>query len=134
VKVLAAAILVALSTTILSVAARAQGAPRTIEDCERINEPLAYNACLASFGPKRGEHGTTNQEESEPAEDEPAKPARGTRAGRTGRRAVEPAQSAIKIPNAIDYGRTRNGRAYVVFDVGGAKKPPAKRHRKRRNQ
>ena len=29
--------------------------PKSVEDCERIKADLAYNACLASFGPKRGE-------------------------------------------------------------------------------
>lgn len=28
-------------------------AAKNIDDCERFNEPLAYNACLASFGPMR---------------------------------------------------------------------------------
>ena len=36
--------------------ANAQAAPRKIGDCEAIEEPLAYNACLASFGPTRGRH------------------------------------------------------------------------------
>lgn len=29
------------------------GAPKSIDDCERFKEALAYNACLASFGPER---------------------------------------------------------------------------------
>lgn len=36
------------------IAANAQAAPRKIDDCEAIAEPMAYNACLASFGPTRG--------------------------------------------------------------------------------
>ncbi len=39
----------------LALATAAAAAPRSIDDCEAIKEPLAYNACLASFGPKRGE-------------------------------------------------------------------------------
>jgi hypothetical protein len=31
-------------------------APRSISDCEKIEAPLAYNACLADFGPARGRH------------------------------------------------------------------------------
>ncbi|MGU3361012.1 hypothetical protein ACLBWX_11815 [Methylobacterium sp. M6A4_1b] len=31
--------------------ARAQGAPRSVSDCERLKNDLAYNQCLAMFGP-----------------------------------------------------------------------------------
>ena len=37
-------------------AAPAAAGPRTIDDCEKIKEPEAYNLCLASFGPTRGQH------------------------------------------------------------------------------
>jgi hypothetical protein len=43
----------------LCAAAPAAAAPRTINDCEAIKEPNAYNLCLASFGPVRGQHGAT---------------------------------------------------------------------------
>lgn len=33
--------------------------PRTINDCEAIKDANAYNLCLASFGPMRGQHGAT---------------------------------------------------------------------------
>ncbi len=29
--------------------------PSSLAECERIKNDLAYNQCLASFGPKRGE-------------------------------------------------------------------------------
>ena len=32
--------------------AHAQAAPRSINDCERIKGDLAYNGCLAMFGPR----------------------------------------------------------------------------------
>lgn len=35
-------------------AAAAQTAPKSIEDCESIKVDMAYNQCLASFGPKFG--------------------------------------------------------------------------------
>jgi hypothetical protein len=35
----------------------AGAAPRSIDDCEAIKDPNAYNLCLASFGPVRGQHG-----------------------------------------------------------------------------
>lgn len=34
-------------------------APRSIADCEKIQEADAYNRCLASFGPVRGQRGKT---------------------------------------------------------------------------
>jgi hypothetical protein len=34
-------------------------APRSIADCEKIQDADAYNRCLASFGPTRGQHGAT---------------------------------------------------------------------------
>jgi len=37
----------------------AEAAPRSIDDCEKIKEPEAYNLCLASFGPVRGQHTKT---------------------------------------------------------------------------
>jgi hypothetical protein len=40
-------------------AAPAAAAPRTIDDCEAIKEANAYNLCLASFGPMRGQRGAT---------------------------------------------------------------------------
>jgi hypothetical protein len=41
----------------LAAAAQSPEAPRSMSDCERIKGDLAYNQCLASFGPKRGERG-----------------------------------------------------------------------------
>lgn len=37
----------------------AEAAPRSIDDCEKIKEAEAYNLCLASFGPVRGQHNKT---------------------------------------------------------------------------
>ena len=36
----------------LPAAANAQGAPRSIAECEKIKSDLAYNQCLAQFGPR----------------------------------------------------------------------------------
>lgn len=49
---LVAAILSALTAPALA-------APRSIADCEKIQEADAYNRCLAAFGPTRGQHGAT---------------------------------------------------------------------------
>jgi hypothetical protein len=38
--------------------ASAQAAPKNIDDCEKIKEPMAYNECLASFGPAVGHVGS----------------------------------------------------------------------------
>lgn len=42
---------------LIALASPALAAPRTIDDCEAIKDPNAYNLCLASFGPVRGQHG-----------------------------------------------------------------------------
>lgn len=43
----------------LLLAAPAFAGPRSIDDCEAIKEANAYNLCLASFGPMRGQRGAT---------------------------------------------------------------------------
>lgn len=50
-------LVIALMASLLSVPAFA--APRSIAECEKIQEADAYNRCLASFGPTRGQHGAT---------------------------------------------------------------------------
>ena len=37
----------------------AEAGPRSIDNCEKIKEAEAYNLCLASFGPVRGQHNKT---------------------------------------------------------------------------
>ncbi|MGA8170719.1 MAG: hypothetical protein WB816_07800, partial [Methylocystis sp.] len=41
----------------LLVGVSAQAGPKNIDDCEKIKEPMAYNECLASFGPAVGHVG-----------------------------------------------------------------------------
>ncbi|WP_424363463.1 hypothetical protein [Methylocystis parvus] len=48
-----------LLTLALFVATPAFAGPRSIDDCEAIKEANAYNLCLASFGPMRGQHGAS---------------------------------------------------------------------------
>jgi hypothetical protein len=43
----------------LLIAAPTSAEPRSIDDCEKIKEPEAYNLCLASFGPTRSQHNKT---------------------------------------------------------------------------
>lgn len=45
------------SLVLFLAAATAQAAPRSLDDCEAIQAPHAYNECLASFGPMRGVRG-----------------------------------------------------------------------------
>jgi hypothetical protein len=47
----------ALLLSVLALPALA--APRSIADCEKIQDADAYNRCLASFGPTRGQHGAS---------------------------------------------------------------------------
>ena len=43
--------LVAFVLCVVPCAALAQGTPRSIGECERLKNDLAYNQCLAMFGP-----------------------------------------------------------------------------------
>lgn len=49
-----AAFVLAVTALAAPAAAQRAPAPRTIEDCERIQAPMAYNDCLSRFGPERG--------------------------------------------------------------------------------
>lgn len=81
--------------------------PRTIDDCERIQEPLAYNACLASFGPaRRGGGPMTTPEVADSGGHDGAPRAAGSR----GKRGGERTRSA----------RGRSGRASASFTIPGA--------------
>lgn len=102
-------IVLAVVLAVSPAVAVAQGKPRTLEDCEKIDAPLAYNACLASFGPKRGERAA-------PASMPPADEGE-TAAGRSG----AAARAKPAIPGIVSAGKTRGGRSFAVFDVGPAK-------------
>lgn len=100
---------------VLPAAALAQtSAPQSIEDCERIKNDMAYNQCLASFGPKFG-----------------ARPAR-VQVGQ------DPETSVAESPKRHRGGirRGRKGRYSASFAVGGksryAKPAPRNRHGRRR--
>jgi hypothetical protein len=69
------------------IAAAAQSpSPASVSDCERLKNDLAYNQCLASFGPKRGERAARDGDGDQVAV-EPA-PGGRTRAARGGRQAA----------------------------------------------
>jgi hypothetical protein len=79
--------------------------PASVAECERIKNDLAYNQCLASFGPKRGERtrGVAVEDDDGPA----VRPAR--RGGRATR---------------------RGGRQAAAFDVVTGRSAPARRSRR----
>ncbi|KQT53521.1 hypothetical protein ASG52_05245 [Methylobacterium sp. Leaf456] len=121
----------------LAVPAAAQGAPRSMAECERLKNDLAYNQCLAMFGPPARNVGggdgsaamsapvpvaSTATIPGIPAVEEPE-----VQEGRRGRRSR--------------YSR-RNGRMSAAFTVGtvddggsvaeSSSEAPRQRHRRRR--
>ncbi len=60
--------------------AGAQAAPKNIDDCEKIKEPMPYNECLASFGPAVG-HVGAGQSYGPASEGEPRALGKGRKAG-----------------------------------------------------
>jgi hypothetical protein len=72
----------------------------TFADCEKLENPLAYNQCLASHGPS----------------------AAGALAAR------ESVDAATSPPRArYRFGRVRAGRQRAVFDVGAGPRPHGRR-------
>jgi hypothetical protein len=106
---LAAALLALLPT-----AALAQGAPRSIEDCERIKVDMAYNQCLAAFGPKRGERIPRGGPVAEAGDEAAPVAVRGSRRGRAA------------------YRQGRRGRQAVAFTVGKRRGAAVYSRKKRR--
>lgn len=88
--------------------------PASIQDCEKIEAWDAYNKCLATFGRKRGGPLRVTHADGPPEASTP-------RAGRS--RAAR---------NSGFVRRSRNGRAYAVFDVSGPAKQSHLRRRGRR--
>ena len=101
--------------------AHAQGAPRSIGDCERVKGDLAYNGCLATFGPRAnvrsGGEGAPaaapppSARTASAAEDAPPQKTVGRR-GRSGRYA-------------------RHGRSRASFSVGRSSRVSYRRSRRR---
>ncbi len=99
-KILALALL-------LSVPAAA--APRSIDECEKIQDPHAYNQCLASFGPTRGGGGARY---TAPASEPPAAGAH-TAARRTMTMRQRPARMG-----GLGAVQTGSGRMRMEFTPG----------------
>ncbi|KAA2235607.1 hypothetical protein [Salinarimonas soli] len=106
--------LLAALLILLPASAFAQGAPRSIADCERIKVDMAYNQCLAEFGPKRGERPPRGAQVSESGEEAAPAAVRSSRRGRA------------------SYQRGRRGRKAASFTVGGRKSYTGYTRKKRR--
>lgn len=87
--------------------ALAQGAPRKIDDCERIGEALAYNACLAKFGPERAGGGPMVTPEQ--ADDLP--PGKSAKAGRRS------STRSASYRRGVYTTRARHGRVRAEFSL-----------------
>lgn len=104
-------LVVACAAALVPALVLAQGAkPRSLEDCEKIEEAMNYNACLASFGPKRGERPSAGSGVERAQDEEPA-----ARRGTKRRTAGQAKPAGRSIPGAIDYGQTRDGKRFVIF-------------------
>jgi len=54
-----------LAAALIAPPALSNAAPRTIDDCEKIDAADAYNQCLAAFGPVAHTHGVSVQAQDE---------------------------------------------------------------------
>ncbi|GLI92155.1 hypothetical protein [Methylocystis echinoides] len=92
----------------LLLATPAEAGPRSIDDCESIKDANAYNLCLASFGPMRGQHGATY----------PGAASEGEKHGRSasgpGRR-PPPRLAAPPLPRGARVSHGGNGRIRMEF-------------------
>ena len=96
-----------MSGLVLLLAASAPAQARTLEDCEKIKDWHAYNTCLASFGPRRGQRAVTGQPQAEDAE------SRVYRARK---------QTARRAVSALNVQRVAGGRVRATFDVSAPRR------------
>lgn len=92
----------------LLLASPAEAGPRSIDDCESIKDANAYNLCLASFGPMRGQHGATYPGAASEGEK------RGRSASGPGRRPA-PRLAAPPLPRGAHVSHGGNGRIRMEF-------------------
>ncbi len=84
-------------------------APRTINDCEKIQGADAYNQCLASFGPVAHLHGMSGGDGGEGGGD-----SGGEASGDAG------GPPPVSHHSHRSSGHRDNGRAYMELDAGAA--------------
>jgi hypothetical protein len=117
---------VVLLTLLAPTLALAQGAPRSVGECERLKNDLAYNQCLAMFGPAA----------KNVAGGFAAGAASASASVATALAAIPPGIAAA-LPPLAETGRrgrrgryTRHGRQSASFDTGGGSRS-YRRHRRR---
>jgi hypothetical protein len=96
---------------------------KSIDDCERFSNPLAYNQCLSQFSPARrhraGDAPPQVGAAIDPKPGEPAPQYRGRRRGAPIARM--PSLDSVVRPSG-------NGRSMATFEIGGGSpRPPAAR-------
>jgi len=101
-------------------AAPAAAEPRSIDDCEKIKEPEAYNLCLASFGPTRGQHnksypGVASEGDKAVDKNETATPVSAAESGKGGRQARSGGRGHGRHHSG---GGRRGGRTRMEFRTG----------------
>ena len=111
--------LAALVVLILPLPALAQVTPRSIGECERLKNDLAYNQCLAMFGPaaRNVAGGFASADAAPPAMAAPLA------------QAEDAAEAAPSGRRGRSY-RGRRGRQSAVFTAGGETRS-YRRHRRR---
>lgn len=125
-----------LGLTILSVSpvgsALAQSAPRSVSECERLKNDLAYNQCLASFGPAaRNVAGGVAASSASASASVAAALAAIPQTIAAGAAATEAAIASVGRRGR--RGRhARHGRQSVSFAIAGAETRSYRRHRRRR--
>lgn len=124
----------------LAVPAAAQGTPRSMAECERLKNDLAYNQCLAMFGPPARNVGVGGDGAAAGAPPAASLPVAST--------AAIPGIPAVEEPELQEGRRSRrgrfsrrNGRMSAAFTVGtmddgtvaeSGAEAPRSRHRRRR--
>lgn len=121
-----------LSLLVLAPAALAQGTPRSVSECERLKNDLAYNQCLAMFGPAaKNVTGGDGVATGSPVTVPPPEPS-----AIAGMPALEEPVVDERMPRGRQGRYTRSGgRQSASFDVKGTDKAaPTRRrwHRRRR--
>ncbi len=102
-------LVVAMAGLFLSLAASAPAQARTLEDCEKIKDWHAYNTCLASFGPRRGQRSVNNQ------------PLAAGPEGRVYGRSWQAQRRAAVVPG-LNAQRVAGGRVRATFDVSAPRR------------
>ncbi|MGL4439141.1 MAG: hypothetical protein ACRCUE_07715 [Bosea sp. (in: a-proteobacteria)] len=97
-----------LLSMIAGVMMTAPSSARSLDDCEKIKDWHAYNTCLASFGPRRGQRSVSNQPQAAGPE------------GRVYGRSKQVQRRAI-VPG-LNVQRVSGGRVRATFDVSGPRR------------